>query len=545
MSLVADSQGSLVEHDDVAADMPKAHEMLASVQMELENVRTTIHCSRLLLTCRQMNAYEAESKARRVLLGLGFSSESLEGPMSKLSGGWQTRCSLACALCQSPDILLLDEPTNFLDLPAIIWLEKYLKDLGGATTVVVTTHDRAFADGVAEELLILREQKISTFRGGLTAFETDRSKTFKYLSKMQDAQDKQKKHIQTTIEQSTKAAKRAGDDKRLKQVASRKKKLDERMGMEVSAKGGRFKLNRDLVGYHETMRGAIELPSFDPPARIVLPASPPDLRFPGALLSMENVTFGYPPQPRKNVTVRNATLTVHMGDRVGLVGLNGSGKSTLVSLAMGMLSPTEGQVTRHPRAGLGLYSQQAVRELENLARSSSVPTTALSHLMEVAAGGLSEQEARAALSSLGLSGKVASDVPLQLLSGGQKVRLALAKILWNAPHLLILDEVTTHLDADTIDALAKALRSYEAAVIIITHDRFFMQRVVEGKSVRDITGSDEAEDSDDSDDNSEDESPAKVGTVFRLTKGKLVKLEGGMQAYEAIAERSSSKIGKV
>lgn len=241
----------------------------------------------------QMGASGAESQARSVLLGLGFSAEAIDQPMVHLSGGWQTRCSLASALCQSADLLLLDEPTNFLDLPSIIWLEHYIQNLPSSVTVLVVTHDRAFADGVADELLVMRNLGLERFRGNLSAYELERMKKFKYMSRMKDAQDKQKKHVEKTIEQNLKTAKRTGDDKKLKQAASRKKKLEERTGLEVSAKGGRFKLNRDLAGFHLTNRGGIEVPDFDPPVRFTVPTTPSDLRFPGALLSMEKVTYAY------------------------------------------------------------------------------------------------------------------------------------------------------------------------------------------------------------------------------------------------------------
>lgn len=174
-------------------------------------------------------------------------------------------------------------------------------------------------------------------------------------------------------------------------------------------------------------------------------------------------------------------MTIHPGDRVGIAGMNGSGKTTLVSLAMAgaeestrSMVPSSGTITRHSRAKFGWYSQQAVEELSALA-ANKPELTALSHLMDYAGGGLAEKDARALLSSFGLTGKTASDVPLSLLSGGQSVRVALAKLLWMPPHLLILDEVTTHLDADTIEALIYALRGYEGAILVVTHDRFFMR----------------------------------------------------------------------
>lgn len=495
-----------------------------------------------------MDASGAEAKARSVLLGIGFSAERIENPVSQLSGGWKTRCSLACALCQSTDLLLLDEPTNFLDLQAIVWLERYIQTLDPKVTLITVTHDRAFADGVADELLVLRNQSLETFRGNVSSYETARLQSYKYLSKMQAAQEKQKKHIQATIDQNLKMAKRSGDDKKLKQVSSRKKKLNERMGMEVSAKGTRFKLSRDRVGFHESLRESIEVPDFDPPPRMTFPVCPSDLRFPGALISLENVDFDYRTGRMQTPVLRNINVNIHPGERVGIVGMNGSGKSTLVSLMTGNAqestcshAPSKGNITRHARAQIGLYSQQAVEELQNIG-SAEPRLTALTHLLKFTSGALSEQEARGLLSSLGLAGKVTSEVPISLLSGGQKVRLALAKVLWNPPHLLILDEVTTHLDPDTIQALGLRLRNYQGAILLITHDRFFMRCVVEGESSR--SSADEYEnESEEEGHGSEDGLPA-CGVVYRLFKTRLTKLDGGMQQYEEMVAKLLSRVGK-
>lgn len=456
--------------------------------------------------------------------------------MSKLSGGWKTRCSLACALCQSSDLLLLDEPTNFLDLPSIIWLERYIQTLDPRVTLITVTHDRSFADGVADELLVLRNQSLETFKGNVSGYETARRRSYKYLSRMQAAQEKQKKHMQATIDQNLKMAKRSGDDKKPKQVSSRKKKLNERMGMEVSAKGTRFKLNRDRAGWHDSLRDAIEVPDFDPPPRMAFPVCPSDLRFPGALISLENVCFDYSVARTQTPVLRDINFNIHLGERVGIVGTNGSGKSTLVSLVTAesensadSLTPSKGNIVRHTRAKIGLYSQQAVERLQNIA-SEEPRLTALTHLMEFAGGNLSEQEARGLLSSLGLAGKVTSEVPISSLSGGQKVRLALAKVLYDPPHLLILDEVTTHLDPDSIQALALRLREYQGAILLITHDRFFMRCVVEGESPQSSTEGVEDELEEESD--SSEEGPAEGGDVYRLFKTRLRKLAGGMQQCE-------------
>lgn len=425
-----------------------------------------------------MDASQAEAKARRVLTGLGFKSDKIDGPVSELSGGWKTRCDLACALCQYADVLLLDEPTNFLDLPSIIWLQDYIRSLNN-TTVLITTHDRDFGDAVAEELIVLRNQALETFRGNLSLYERERYKKAKHLTKMKDAQDKQKKHMEKTVANNIKAAREKGDDKKLKQAASRKKKLDERMGIEVGLKGGRFKLNRDLGGYHLTNRAEIEIPDFDRPVKMAFPRQPPDLRFPGSLVSLEKVCFAYP-RRRKVPVLSDIDLTIHPGQRVGLAGLNGSGKTTLVSLivggnddAVGGLTPTSGSITRHPRAKFGRYSQQSVEEITAIAGENR-HLTALSHLQEYCGAAMEEKDARQLLGSLGLQGRIVSDVPLALLSGGQKVRVALAKLLWPPPQLLILDEVTTHLDAESILGLINALREYDGALLVVSHDRYLM-----------------------------------------------------------------------
>jgi ATP-binding cassette, subfamily F, member 3 len=194
-----------------------------------------------------------------------------------------------------------------------------------------------------------------------------------------------------------------------------------------------------------------------------------------------------------------------------------------------------GTITTHSTARISCYSQHAVEELEALGKAEP-QRTALSHLAAVAGADVSEQELRTTLAKLGLRGNFVSDVPLASLSGGQRVRLALAVAFFGSPHLLVLDEVTTHLDADTIIALIEALRAWEGALLVVTHDRYFMRCVVEREKIHTPAGEDEDEESSSYE---EDEKPP--GVVYRTFKAGLHKLDGGMAQYEQLVEKSLAK----
>lgn len=208
--------------------------------------------------------------------------------------------------------------------------------------------------------------------------------------------------------------------------------------MEQSAKGGRFKLNRDLAGYFLTNRAEIVVEEGEPPIKVKIP-DPPPLRTAGDLVHFDDVSFRYPKSAKP--VVANVTFTLQQGGRMSFVGQNGQGKSTLAKLIMGELKPTTGNIVRHPTMRIGYFSQHSVEELTSTkaAGEQRDTTTALQHFMEhvTAAGETpSEQEARACLGSFGLPGKLASDTPIRVLSGGQKVRLALAEVVFLQPHLV-------------------------------------------------------------------------------------------------------------
>jgi ATPase subunit of ABC transporter with duplicated ATPase domains len=366
-----------------------------------------------------MKVVDVEQQARQILLGLGFKEDMLSKPFHTLSGGWRMRCMLASILIQNPDIMILDEPTNFLDLLGVVWLEEYLKRMreSSQTTIVLVSHDRDFVDAVCEEIVILRDQKLTYFKGNLSAYEKDFEEQKLYWGRMKEAQDRQIAHMEATVRESIKVGKKTNDDNKLRMAKSRQKKLDDRMGVQVNARGGRFKLNRDLAGWHLSSRDEIDVPQDEKGVSIQLPGAS-ELRFPGPLISLEGVVFKY--RPSAVPVLKGIDLVMHMGDRVGIMGLNGSGKSTLIRLVAGSTVPSQGKVSTHSRLKMGYYAQHSIEELQSLGQEDQ-SLTALGLIAKDVAGSLNEGQLRGLLSSLGLQGRIVSDVPIRRLSGGQLV----------------------------------------------------------------------------------------------------------------------------
>ena len=283
---------------------------------------------------------------------------------------------------------------------------------------------------------------------------------------------------------------------------------------------------------------------------------PPDLRFPGPLISLERVQYRY--APKQQLVLDGLDLIIHMGDRVGVIGLNGSGKSTLIKLVTDAISPTRGLIARHPRLRIGYYSQHAVEELQRYGHGASgAGTTALQLLSAEVGDDMTEQEILRFLTSLGLSGRTALDVPIEKLSGGQLVsdtvlhvalaaqfaltgrlqaRLALARILWSHPHLLVLDEVTTHLDFYTVRALAKALVEFSGALLLVSHDRFLIKYVVEGEKPPDMEESEGEEEEEDTN------APESRRMVYIMKDRKLSVETGGVSSFERALEKRVAKL---
>ncbi|KAJ2895824.1 ABC transporter [Zalerion maritima] len=511
----------------VQEETEEAMNMLADLQIQVEPTRIA----------------EIESQAKKTLTGLGFSESDMKRKVSTLSGGWTMRTALAAALLEETDILILDEPTNYLDLLGIMWLQNHLQCLDeqdSPPTLLLVSHDRAFITKATTDLILVKEKNLTYFHGSLQSYEEGQAEKRIYMMRMREAQDKQKAHIQDTITRSRQQGKATGDDNKLRQAKTRQKKLDERWGLQVSAKGGRFKLNRDLAGYHLTMRADIEVDSGERPVSFVLP-EPPDLRFPGALINLEKAAFKYPMNngDKTGPTLEAISLTVHEGDRIGILGLNGAGKSTLIRLLVGQTRPTSGTVTLHPRVRLGYYSQGAVESLQSLTSTEGDrDLTPLALLSRDIGSELDEGEVRGLLGSLGLPGRLASDIPIRKLSGGQLVRCALARILWKRPQVLVLDEVTTHLDYETVGAMRGALRDWPGAVALVSHDRWFVRGVVEGER-------DEGEEDEEEDEEDDGQGVGRRRVVYRLFKGGLTPLQNGVDEFEGLMERKVKRMAAV
>ncbi|KAI0132118.1 ABC transporter [Xylariales sp. AK1849] len=505
--------------DALAREASDAADMLAELELQIEPSKIA----------------KTESRAKKILTGLGFTDAYMQKQVSSLSGGWKMRTALAAALLQDTDVLILDEPTNFLDLFGIMWLQQHLTAMAEAPdspTLILVSHDRDFI-ALCTDLLIIKDKDLTYFHGDLPMFESTRAEKKLYLTKMKEAKDKQKEHIQATIQRNMKEGKSKDDQNKVRQAKSRQKKLDERWGLEVGAKGGRFKLNRDLPGYHYTSRADIDIRQDERSIGFILP-EPPDLRFPGPLLSLEKVSFRYPQEKKGKTPARlilnDVSLSVNMGDRISILGLNGGGKSTLIKLLVEEAKPNSGTVTTHPRLRLGYYSQHAVELLQQTGRATQ-GLTSLALLTRECSGDLDEGELRGLLGSLGLPGRLASDIPIRKLSGGQLVRLEMARLLWRRPHCLVLDEATTHLDYETVTAMRESLRDWQGAVVVVSHDRWFMRGVVEGL----------AEDEGSAISENEDEAKRRR-VVYRLRAGQMSLLGGGVQEFEDIMEKRVRKL---
>jgi ATP-binding cassette subfamily F protein 3 len=376
-----------------------------------------------------LHGYELDARIDRLLPTIGFAPEQADLPVGDHSGGWQMRIALGKILLQEPDLLLLDEPTNHLDVETIQWLEDYLR--GQSVPLVVISHDRAFLDRVCNQIV-----------------ETERGVSRSYLGNYSQ-------HLeQKRLEQE---AGLAAFERQQKELASQQAYID------------RFRASATRSTQAKSREKLLEkVERIDAPLESL---AGPRFRFPPAprcgrqVAVIEDISHSY----GERILFLGASLEVERGDRIAFVGPNGAGKSTLLRLVMGLETPQEGQ------AALGAHNVVAGYFEQNQAEALNLEKTVIDTLFE-AVPDWSQSQVRSLLGSLGFSNDAVFKQVGQL-SGGEKARLALALLLVSPCNLLVLDEPTNHLDIPAKEMLEDALRAFEGAVLIVSHDRYFIGQV--------------------------------------------------------------------
>ena len=375
-----------------------------------------------------LGGWNLEDKAKKILSGLGFADEKFTEPMDVFSGGWRMRVALASILLQEPDILFLDEPTNHLDLEATIWLESFLADWKGG--MVMISHDRVFLDQSVNHILEIDLKKITLFHGNYTKYTEEKELRMEQHRNAYRNQQKQIKDTERFIERfrykNTKST----------QVQSRVKMLD--------------KLEKIEAPTEQNHAMNLRLPQ---------PSRPPL-----NVASCRNVTKHY-----GEIEVFNdMDLVVERGQKIGLVGHNGAGKSTLLKLLAGEEPVTSGAVRIGSNVDSAYYAQHQLEILD--------PNDTVFESIQKVSSGWGENEMRTYLGSFMFSGDEIEKY-VKVLSGGEKARVALARMLVKPSHLLLLDEPTNHLDMVTRNVVERALTQFSGSIVCISHDRHFLNNV--------------------------------------------------------------------
>jgi len=372
--------------------------------------------------------HKMKSRVERILMGMGFKASDFDRDTGEFSGGWQMRIALAKLLLQNPSLIILDEPTNHLDIISQHWVEQYLKHYQGA--LIVISHDRAFLDEVTDRTLELKMGDLNSFKGNYSYYVTETDKRLEILRKSYANQQKEIKEIKEWITRFRSNVKKAS------MVQSRIKSLNK---MEL-----------------------ITIPRDEKKMFFHFPKSPPASSKVITITGLEKA-YG------DNVIFDGLDLRIDKGDRIAVVGVNGAGKSTLARIMAGIEVFQGGTVEKGINTVLGYFAQSQAEELN--------PANTVLEEVETAAIGNDDANPRGALGALLFSGDEALK-KTSVLSGGEKNRVALAKMLMHPANCMILDEPTNHLDIKSKEVLQEAINLFEGTVILVSHDRSFLDGVV-------------------------------------------------------------------
>ncbi len=424
------------------------HHELEALQHAMEDPAQAAHMDRTLARFGEvqeeyehLGGYTLEAQAREVLHGLGFADDQIDGDVGALSGGWKMRVALARVLLGRPDVLLMDEPTNHLDLESIIWLEQFLKSYPGA--LLMTSHDREFMNRIVSKIAEIDAGEIIAYSGNYDFYERERAiretNQQAAFARQQSMLAKEQRFIDRFRTHAAKAA----------QVQSRIKALDKIEKIELPKR-------RQVVKFEFRV--------------------PP--RSGDQVAVMENLHKAY----GKRVIYEGFDLTIRRGERWAVMGRNGAGKTTLLKMIAGASEPDQGTVRLGASLSMGYFAQQSLDVLDP-------DLTVVEQLqMDFPQDGLGSL--RTLAGAFQFSGEDV-DKKIRSLSGGEKSRLAMARLLYNPPNFLVLDEPTNHLDLATKEMLVDALKDFEGTMIFVSHDRMFLRglgsRVLElgGESGRD------------------------------------------------------------
>ncbi|MDP6536876.1 MAG: ATP-binding cassette domain-containing protein [Gammaproteobacteria bacterium] len=419
---------------DFVIDAHSEYRKLEAVLARAERLEDNDAMASLHSRLEAIHGYDIQNRAEQLLSGLGFSTTEFDTPVSNFSGGWRVRLNLAAALMCPSDLLMLDEPTNHLDLEATVWLEQWLKRYQG--TLLLISHDRTFLDSIIDHVVHFENVGLDTYKGNYSAFEKQRALKMALQQALFEKQQRRREQIENFVRRFRVKATKA------RQAQSRLKELD-RM--------------QDIAPAH-----------VDSPFRFKFPVLD---HLPAFLMQLEKLCIGfdYP-------LVKSIDLGIRSESRIGLLGFNGSGKSTLLKVLAGQLEQLDGTIIRAKKLRVGYFAQHQVDELSPDATPVELLRNASSKRGNVAEN--SVQEIRDFLGGFDFRGSRV-DETIANFSGGEKARLALAKLAWLKPNLLLLDEPTNHLDLEMCHALTVALQEYQGAMIVVSHDRHLLANTVD------------------------------------------------------------------